>query len=259
MTEERIRHEIVKICHKVYEKGFVVATDGNVSVRLGEDRLLATPSGLCKGLVEANSIILTDMEGNKISGEGKPSSEIRMHLRAYYERDDIRAVVHSHPPISTAFSIAGIRLAQCVLPEVVLTMGSIPTTEYATPTTAEGPEVIKPYIKDYDAMILDRHGALTVGETLQKAYEKLEKLEHCAHITMMARQMGKVTVLSKEQVRKILNLRKKFGIVKRTPQLDNCSECGACVTDKQENVETSLNLAEVIAEEIKNVQREKLT
>jgi len=244
MTEERIRHEIVKICHKVYEKGFVVATDGNVSVRLGEDRLLATPSGLCKGLVEANSIILTDMEGNKISGEGKPSSEIRMHLRAYYERDDIRAVVHSHPPISTAFSI---------------TMGSIPTTEYATPTTAEGPEVIKPYIKDYDAMILDRHGALTVGETLQKAYEKLEKLEHCAHITMMARQMGKVTVLSKEQVRKILNLRKKFGIVKRTPQLDNCSECGACVTDKQENVETSLNLAEVIAEEIKNVQREKLT
>jgi len=245
MIEEKNKREIVKICHKIYDKGFVTATDGNVSVRLDGDRIMTTPSGLSKGDVTEESLIVTDMEGKKIAGEGKPSSEIRMHLQAYKDRPDIRAVIHAHPPISTAFSIAGLKMAQCVLPEVVLTMGSIPTTEYATPTTAEGPEVIKPYIKEYDAMILDRHGTLTVGETLQKAFEKLEKIEHCAHITLMARQLGRVSTLSPDQVEKLISLREKLGIkVKR----GGCSNCGACLGSVSEtnapfNIEIYLELS----------------
>ncbi len=241
----------------IYQKGFVVATDGNVSVKIGDNRLLTTPSGLCKGLLRESDLVVTDMGGKKVSGELEPSSEIRMHLRAYRERPDINAVVHSHPPISTAFSISGVRLAKCVLPEVVLTMGSIPTTEYATPTTDEGPEVIQPYIGEYDAMILDRHGALTVGATLQKAYEKLEKLEHCAHITLMARQLGKVNELSKEQVDKILTLRSKFNIGKKP-----CSGCGACANKSEEGTEVKTrdidsDIHRVVHEEIQRFRQEK--
>jgi len=254
MVEEKLRYEIVKICHKIYEKGFVVATDGNVSARIDEERIITTPSGLCKGLMEERFLIVTDMDGNKISGETKPSSEIRMHLRAYKEREDVHAVIHSHPPISTAFSIAGVKLAKCVLPEVVLTMGSIPTTEYATPTTDEGPEVIRPYIKDYDAMILDRHGALTVGENLQKAFEKLEKLEHCAHITLMARQLGKVSELSQGQVQKILSLREKFGI--KGKHLE-CSACGSCIGDEKSKNEGMEDIVAIVTEEVQRLYQEK--
>lgn len=209
----------------MYAKGFVVATDGNVSVRLNKNRLLTTPSGLCKGELKPDQIIVTDFTGKKISGKLNPSSEIRMHLCAYSERPDVMAVIHAHPPIATAFSIAGVSLAKCILPEVVFTMGVIPTTRYATPTTEEGPLVILDYIRDYDAFILDRHGTLTVGNSLDSAYYKLEKVEHTAHVTLMARQLGSVNLLKPNQIDRLLKLRKKFGITGKKPINHHCGAC----------------------------------
>ena len=249
-TEIELRRKITEICHRMYAKGFVVATDGNVSVRLNRNRLLTTPSGLCKGELKPEQIIVTDFTGRKISGKQNPSSELRMHLCAYRERPDIMAVIHAHPPLSTAFSIAGVSLAQCILPEVVFTMGVIPTTRYATPTTEEGPMVILDYIRDYDAFILDRHGTLTVGDSLDSAYYKLEKVEHTAHVTLMARQLGSVNLLNSNQIERLLKLRKKFGITGKKPIVHHC---GACPSGRKKNCSDSCRseyLVETLVEEI---------
>ena len=249
-TEIELRRKISQICRRMYAKEFVVATDGNVSVRLGKNRLLTTPSGLCKGEVEPEQLVITDLSGKKISGKLNPSSEIRMHLCAYRERPDIMAVIHAHPPIATAFSIAGVSLAKCILPEVVFTMGIIPTTRYATPTTEEGPDVILDYIGDYDAFILDRHGTLTVGDSLDSAYYKLEKLEHTASVTLMARQLGSVNLLDSDQIKRLLKLREKFGITGRKPIFQHC---GACPSGEEKGCSGSCGsepLVDAIAEEI---------
>ncbi len=249
-TEREIREQVVKICRLMYEKHFVVANDGNVSVKLSRNRMLFTPSGLSKGYLTADQLVVTNFAGEKLSGKLKPSSEIRMHLCAYHERPDINAVIHAHPPMSTAFTIAGVSLAKCILPEVVLTLGSVPTTEYATPTTAEGPEVIKEYIQDYDAIILDRHGSLTVGEDLMSAFMKLEKVEHAASVTFYARQLGNVNLLTKDQIQKLLKAREALGIKSRRP---HCVNCGACLRAEKaaSNVEAADNkVVDLIVDEV---------
>ena len=180
----------------------------------------------------------------------EPSSEIRMHLCAYEQRPDIVAVIHAHPPIATAFSIAGVSLAKCILPEVVFTMGIIPTTRYATPTTEEGPDVILDYIHDYDAFILDRHGTLTVGDSLESAYYKLEKIEHAANVTLMARQLGSVNLLNHDQINRLLKLREKFGITGKKPIFQHC---GACPSGKEKGCAESCrneSMIETLVEEI---------
>ncbi len=254
-TEIELRRKVSEICHRMYEKDFVVATDGNVSVRLGKNRFLTTPSGLCKGEVTSEQLIVTDLLGKRVSGKLNPSSEIRMHLCAYRERPDVMAVIHAHPPIATAFSIAGVSLAKCILTEVVFTMGVIPTTRYATPTTEEGPEVILDYIGDYDAFILDRHGTLTVGDSLQSAYYKLEKVEHAALVTLLARQLGSVNLLNKDQINRLLKLREKFGITGRKPIFQHC---GACPSGQEkacaDSCQKSEPLVEAIIEEIQKEQ-----
>ncbi len=256
-SEREFRSQIVEICRLMYEKHFVVASDGNVSVKLSEDKILTTPSGLSKGFLSPDQLVITDINGKKISGYLKPSSEIRMHLQAYRQRPDIKAVIHAHPPLCTAFSIAGITLAQCILPEVVLTLGSIPTTEYATPTTAEGPQVIKEHIKDYDAVILDRHGSLTVGENLMSAFMKLEKIEHAAFVTYHARQLGNINLLSPEQLQKISDARRKLGIKAKRP---HCSDCGACAGKNKpllssQTVDVNNDIVDIIVHEILKEKR----
>lgn len=163
--------------------------------------------------------------GKVVAGSGKPSSEIAMHLMVYAQRPDVTAVIHAHPPITTALTIAGLELAQCVIPEVVITMGRIPTAEYATPCSEEGALVIKNLIHEVDAIILDRHGSLTVGDTLEKAYFKLEKLEHAAHVTSTAKMLGSVKVLPESEVQKLVALRQKLGIGSRSNPCDNCKAC----------------------------------
>lgn len=235
-TEQAWREEIVRVCRLMHERGYVTATDGNVSVRLSRNRILSTPSGFSKGFLTPEQLVVTDLKGRKIpshepaSRDLKPTSELLMHLEAYRQRPDIGAVIHAHPPICVALSIAGISLAKCLLPEVVVTLGLIPTTEYATPSSAEGPRVIRDLIVNHDALILQRHGTLTVGKDPFDAYLKLEKVEHLAYVTLILRQLGRETPLPPEEVAKLVRMRKEKGLAKEGEEEDFCASCGVCDT-----------------------------
>jgi L-fuculose-phosphate aldolase len=186
MIEERLREEVVRVCRKLDRKGLVAASDGNVSCRAGEDRLLVTPSGVPKGDLEPGDLIVADMNGAVLAGSGRPSSEIRMHLFAYRNRPDVSAVVHAHPAMITAFTVAGFPFRSAVLPEVWLTLGEVSVASYATPSTEEVPDSISTYVEKSQAIILERHGALTFGKDPAEAYMRMEKLEHAAHILFYA-------------------------------------------------------------------------
>jgi L-fuculose-phosphate aldolase len=230
-NEEYLKSEMIEIGRTVYERGYIAATDGNISVRLDNGDILMTPSGVPKGRMRPGQIVRTD-PGGQVIGEGKPSSEILMHLAVYQERPDARAVVHAHPPYATAFSIAGVSLAQCVIPEIVVQMGTIPTTPYATPSTRELPDTIREYLECSDALILERHGTLTLGETLLSAYHKLEKVEHTAHITLIANQLGGAKTLTPEEVEKLMEVRRQMGLTSRNTLIcDKCSMAGTCHLD----------------------------
>lgn len=179
--ETQCREELIWVCRKLEQRGFIAATDGNVSCRLGEERLLLTPSGMPKGELRPVDLLVTDLQGKVLLGQAKASSEVRMHLLVYEKRPDVRAIVHAHPPLLTAFTLAEIPFRADVLPEVWLTIGPVPTAAYATPTTAEVPRSIEPFIADHQAILLARHGSLTLGGTPKEAYLRLEKLEHAAH------------------------------------------------------------------------------
>jgi L-fuculose-phosphate aldolase len=230
LTEHELRREMVRVGRLMWERGYVAATDGNLSARLGANRLLVTASGLSKGFLSDEGLIVIDLEGEPVSAyraRGKrPSSEIAMHLEVYRQRPDVKAVVHAHPPLATAFSIAGVSLARCVIPEVVVTLGGIPTAEYATPGTAEVPVSIRQAICDYDALILAHHGSLTVGSSLWEAYLRLEKVEHTAEITLAAQQLGQVRTLSPEAVEKLAEKRRE--LLQRQGR-DLCEGCSVCL------------------------------
>jgi L-fuculose-phosphate aldolase len=201
-TQEQLKQDIVCICRMLHRKNYLAATDGNVSVRLG-DQLLITPSGVNKGIMEADQVLTVDLTGAVIAGTGQPSSEIQMHLLAYRLRADVNAVVHAHLPYATACTLAGIDLLEPILPEVVITLGGIPTAPYATPGTAEVPEAIRAYVQEYDAILLARHGAMTVGRDVVDAYNKMEKLEHTARVVLAARLQGPLPPLSDAEVEKL--------------------------------------------------------
>jgi L-fuculose-phosphate aldolase len=201
-AEQQLKQEIVCICRMLHRKNYLAATDGNVSVRLG-DRLFTTPSGVHKGLMEADQVLTVDLEGNVVAGDGKPTSEIRMHLLAYELRPDVMAVVHAHLPYATACTLAGIDLLEPILPEVVITLGGVPTAPYATPGTEEVPESIRQFIQEYDAILLSRHGAMTVGRDVRDAYNKMEKLEHTARVVLAARLQGQLEPLPPAEVEKL--------------------------------------------------------
>jgi len=232
VLEYELRQEMVRIGRLMWERGYVVAADGNLSARLGPDRLLATPSGLSKGFLSAEGLVALRLDGEPVPsyrGRGqKPSSEILMHLEVYRQRPDVNAVVHAHPPAATAFSIAGVTLARCILPEVVVTLGGIPTAEYATPGTAEVPDSISQAIQEHDAIILAHHGSLTVGLTLWDAYQRLEKVEQAAQITLIARQLGQAKALPPEAVNKLMGQRREW---LRRQGRDACLGCNVCVED----------------------------
>jgi L-fuculose-phosphate aldolase len=231
-SEHEARRDIVAVCRRIYERGWIASTDGNVSVLLAPDRVLATPTGIHKGTMREEDLIVTDRRGQRISGTRKPSSELLMHLAAYDERPDVRAVVHAHPTNCIAFSLAGVSLAQCLLPEIVFTFGSIPTTAYTTPTTEEVPNEIRKWLRDFDAMILDRHGSLTVGADVHSAYEKLERMEHVAEITFRARQLGPIKALSPEQIARLQAVGRGLGLPERKILPQPCDHCNACPNGK---------------------------
>lgn len=195
------RKELVEICHKIHSKGFVSATDGNVSIRIKKDKILCTPTSLPKEKVKEKDLIVLDLEGRVISGSRKPSTEIKMHLAIYKEREDVNAVIHAHPVYATAFASSKIALDVPFLPEVILNLGLVPVCEYATPSTEEVVKSILPFIKKTNLLLLQNHGSVTFGKNLEEAYYLLEKLEHTAKIFAIAMNLSGVRPLTKKQLK----------------------------------------------------------
>ena len=189
MSVESLRADIVEVGRRLYARAYTASNDGNISVRIATDRLLMTPKSVCKGFMTPDMMCVTD----------------------------VNAVVHAHPPIATGFAVAGIPLDRAVLAEVLTTLGSIPLAEYATPSTSELPEAIRKYIKAHDGMLLANHGALTVGTDLFSAYYKMETVEHFAHISLVARMLGRENLISREEVMRLQELRGTYGIKAPAP------------------------------------------
>ncbi|MBN2190611.1 MAG: class II aldolase/adducin family protein [Candidatus Aureabacteria bacterium] len=211
-SENALRKEMVFIGKQMHDKGFVSASDGNIACRVSNNRVISTPSGKSKGFLSPGDLVVTDLNGKKISGKGKPTSELELHLAAFKERPDIRASIHSHAPFAVACSVAGIDLGKIVLPEAYMIFGRVPVTPYATPSSGESPKVTAEFIKKCDAMVIDRHGTFTVGKTLMEAYMKLEKLEHFAFIMFICSLKGRIKTLNRQQLRKIDEIRRKYGL-----------------------------------------------
>ena len=216
-TEELKRSEVVEIGRRLHERAYVASNDGNISVRLDDERLLTTPKGVSKGFMTPDMLVVTDLEGQKISGERDPSSELLMHLAVYSRRPDVTAVVHAHPPVATGFAVAGIPLDRAVLAEVITTLGSIPIADYGTPSTHELADAVGKYIKIHDGLLLANHGAITVSDSLMSAYYKMETVEHFARISIVARLLGRERLLSREEVNRLQGLRDMYGISAPAP------------------------------------------
>ena len=215
--EEQLRAEICEVGRRVYARGYVASNDGNISARLDDRHLLATPKSVSKGFMTPDMMVVTDMQGQKVAGHRDASTELKMHLAVYETRPDINAVVHAHPPLSTGFAVAGVPLNKSSLAEIIFSLGSVPIAEYATPSTQELPDAVKKYITAHDGLLLANHGALTAGQDLMNAYFKMETMEHFAQITLVARQLGRENLISREEVDRLQGLRDFYGIKSPAP------------------------------------------
>ncbi len=225
-TQSKSIHEhkidIVTVGRMMYERRYIIAGDGNVSVRLDEHTILATPTALCKGMLSPDQIVKLDIEGNVLEGEYQPSSEIKMHIAAYQTRPDIQAVVHAHPPISTGFAVAGIPLNQLILAEMIVNFGTIPLAPYHSPSTKELAESVAEKVKCHDAVLMANHGVMTIGPDLYAAYHRLEMVEQFAAISLVAHVLGKMQIFSPDQLRDLHNIREKSGIGAQNPYHTQC-------------------------------------
>jgi L-fuculose-phosphate aldolase len=228
--ESALRADIVEVGRRMYARGYTASNDGNISVRLGDDRLLMTPKSVCKGFMTPDMMCITDPDGRKLQGDRDPSSEMLMHVEVYRQRPDVQAVVHAHPPTATGFAVAGIPLTRAVLAEVLTTLGSVPIAEYATPSTRELPEAVAKYIKAHDGILLANHGALTVGTDLYSAYYKMETIEHFAKISLVARLLGRENLIAREEVERLQALRGSYGIAAPAPICADGEEAAAAGT-----------------------------
>ncbi len=222
---EAARAHIIAAGHRLYEKGLVCAAEGNISVRTGENEVLATATGVNKGFLTAEMVVPVTMRGDALADGARVSTEIDMHLAAYAARPDVRAVVHAHPPTATAFAVAGIPLAQCVMPEVVVTLGGVPIAPYGTPGTHHVADGLRPLYAQGNAFLLANHGAVCLGGSLDAAFDLMETLEHFAEILWKARSLGNVNVLTESHVRELLDRRRAAGVTETLFPCDVCSHC----------------------------------
>src|SRR6266852_330427 len=214
-SEKEYRQDIVDIGRLVFEKGWVAANDGNITIRLDENRILATPTGVSKGMMHVDDFIIVDMRGNKIQGSKERTSEIAMHTTIYSMRPDIRSVVHAHPPVATGFAAAGKPLNLALLPEVIIGLGCVPLADYGLPGTPALTDGMLPYIPKYDAILMANHGAVCYGTDVHQAYFRMETVEHFAHITFIAEMLGGGRPLPREEVRKLFESRGRYGVSSR--------------------------------------------
>ena len=207
-----MKAEIVEVGRRIWSRGFVAANDGNISARIDENRVLITPTGVSKGFMTPADLIVVDFQGEVLSGTKKPSSELFMHLAIYRERPDAWSICHAHPPVATGYAVAGIPLDACILPEVIITLGSIPVIPYGTPGTFELYAPFLERLKEHDAFLLANHGAITVGSDILSAYHKMETLEHFAQISLVTRQLGRINVLNESEAEALYALRERYGV-----------------------------------------------
>ena len=232
--ESTLRQEIVRVGQLMYDKSLVIGRDGNISARLDDHRILVTPSGLCKGMMTEDQLIIIDMAGQRIDQPTaanrhlRPTSEITMHLEAYKRRPDIGGVVHAHPPNAIALSIANISLKDCMLPEAIIFLGLIQTTPYATPSSPENATAIRNVIGTHDGIVLQRHGSLTVGDNPLDAFFKTETLEQISRITYMLHTLDAGEPLPPHQVEKLMSLRRSLGLAHPGEEEEFCDVCGVC-------------------------------
>jgi L-fuculose-phosphate aldolase len=209
-SERKHREEIVRYGRTLHERGLVAAMDGNLSVRLKGDQILVTPTCVSKGNMRAADMVVVDMEGQRVSGRRNVTSEIGMHLLIYRMRPDIQAIVHAHPPTATGFAAAGIALTQPLVCEVVMGLGCIPLARYGTPGTSELARTLEPFVPHYDAILMSNHGVVAYGETLERAYMKMETVEHFAQIALVTHLLGRQQPLQEVEVQKLLVARAKY-------------------------------------------------
>jgi L-fuculose-phosphate aldolase len=210
MSDIEFRREIVRIGRLLHEKGFIAASDGNISVRLNDFTILATPTCMCKGMLTEEDLVIVDMRGKKLGGFREVSSEIAMHLMIYRVRPDVTSVVHAHPPTATGFASAGRALDEALVSEIVISLGTVPLAGYATPGTSELCDSIEPFVEEHDAVLMANHGVVTYGDDLLTAYMNMETVEHFAKISLVAHQLGTKRTLNSEQVKDLLKIRSRI-------------------------------------------------
>ncbi|MBE7013202.1 MAG: class II aldolase/adducin family protein [Ruminococcaceae bacterium] len=219
VSEYEIKKQICDIGKRIYNRNMVAANDGNISVKISDNEFLCTPTGVSKGFMTPEYICKVDAKGNVIQANGKfkPSSEIKMHMRVYEKRPDVKAVVHAHPSFATSFAIAGIPLTQPIMPEAVIALGCVPIAEYGTPSTEEIPDAVEKYLPYFDAVLLANHGALTYSDSLLAAYHKMESVEFYAELLYKSKQLGTPIEFNKEQIEKLYEIRRKMGLPGKHP------------------------------------------
>ncbi len=214
MSEKDAKKAIIDIGQRMYVKNFVAANDGNISIKTGDNEVWATPTGVSKGFMKKKMLVKVDLDGNILEGTYKPSSELKMHLRAYKENPKIKSVCHAHPPICTCFAIAGIPLDTPILAEAVITLGNVPVAPYAELGSEEVPEVIAPYCRTHSGLLLANHGAVTWAGDAYRAYYRLESMEYYANLLMLTEKIiGKRNTLTDEQIERLIAMREKFGML----------------------------------------------
>lgn len=221
----QVKDEICDIGRRLYNRGFAAANDGNISYRIDENRVVCTPTQICKGFMKPEDLCIVDMEGNQIAGSRKRTSEIFLHLTIMKERPEVRSVLHCHPPYPTAFGIAKEAIPQCVLPEVDIYMGDVPIAKYAIPGGQEFADTVLPYIHKSDIIVLANHGTVSLGPTVEKAYWLTEILDAYCRILMISHDLGKTSYFSKDEAEALLQLKTKWGIKDPRLQAENCELC----------------------------------
>ena len=227
VNAHKIKIDICDIGRRIYNKGFAAANDGNITVRIGDNEVLCTPTMHSKGFLKPDDICTIDMTGKQTAGRKKRSSEALLHLEIYRQRPDIKSVVHCHPPYATAFAVAREPIPQCVLPEVEVFLGDVPITKYETPGGQAFADTIIPFVKKSNVVILANHGTVSFGEDVERAYWWTEILDAYCRILMLSRQLGRVNYFSEKEERELLALKDKWGFTdpRNTDEYKNCDIC----------------------------------
>ncbi len=226
VNDRSLKELICEIGRRVYNKGFAAANDGNISIRVGEDAVLCSPTMICKGFMNPEDICAVDMQGNQIAGKRKRTSEILLHLEIMRNRPDVKACVHCHPPHATAFAVANEAIPQCILPEIEVFMGEVPIAPYETPGGQDFAATVTPFLKSTNTIILKNHGTVSFGKTLEEAYWKTEILDAYCRILLLSHQLGKVDYLNEQKSRELLDLKKKLGFDDPRFHNEDCDLCG---------------------------------